>query len=1008
MQALRETNVLVQFAKGLETKRDKKGVMAGQMLALENAIFSKSISFQKRNGYEELPTTVLGSSEPLPTPIALGRRQYELLAFTGSEAYSFVDDASAWIKAGDIASVICDHEPAAKTGSDQTRADMDVLSGIAAYAWEDSRGGVYYAVLDDYTMRAIVPPTLLDSTGSAPRVHAVGSFLHVYWVRSSSGEIRVRRIDPLQPTTHQDSVLLTTIDGANPLYDIDADSEKAVIAWRTSGSEIGVGYVHQEGSMGGTGLGLPIPVFLAPASAPETCLAVAIDKTFEPASSRRVALLWSAVSGLGKWVTLTQALATEYSINDMSGGAYTQATVVFLRDTGESGFRELYLIREEDDVVKSSLAMATGTNPFLATYIQLGHHLGGKAFLDDGEAYVVTLHASTLFTTYFLQRARELLPVARFLPGIAGGVLEPAHLPSVTYEVGMTGRAARFAAIYATDVESPNGDVFTEKGIRRVSFDFASDDAFRSAQLGKTAYVNGGFLWAYDGERFQEAGFHYGPDDIATPTLGAAGGIADGTYGYVAVYENILANGEVERGPASPVVLVTVTGGPRQVTLQIPTYRFQTKPRARIGVYRSENGDAAVFSRVSSLDPNTEGDVNGYVANSVLVNTVSFTDSMPDSELVEQEPLYTNGGIPANDPLGSVRLIAGGKGRLFLVDSSEPNRVYFTQEQERGYAAEQNPGLFLDVDPYGGDVNGLIVMDDVVYPFKETAIFGFAGPGPLANPEVGGGFSSPELVTSDVGCLSPDSLGYTPVGTVFQSRKGHYILARNRAVEYIGAPVEAFNSQLTVAATLIEDKTQIRFLTDSGKTLLFDYREGQWSTFLNHEGLDAVVVDGEYFYLRTDGRIVTETPDSYRDVNSQIRMGMETAWLKLAGHLQGWQFLWFVTVIGEFKSTHTLRVYTGFDYEDGWTGNPIEVDPMEARATAPFGDGAFGAGVFGGTNDTRYQFVIHVGAECEAVRFRFEDVEPADEFGASFELSELILTGGVARTDYTLEESRRY
>jgi len=1011
MAELAEQNVIVQFAGGVETKQDRKGVMPGKLLALENAVFTKAISLVKRGGYEDLGSLVLGSDEPLPQPLALGRRQYELVAFSNDEAFSFVDDASAWIKAGDVQSVICDHEAVAKTGSDQTMADMAVLNGIAVYAWEDSRGGVWYSVLDDYTGRAIVPPLQVDAGGERPRVHAVGVFLHVYWVRTASQEIRVWRIDPSNPTAATETILLTNIDGALPLYDVDTDDVKAVIAWRNTDGEISVAYVHQQGTIGGAGLGLPIPVVLS--EAPNNSLGVAIDKTVAVATDRRIAVVWAAASK--QYVMLDYDLAPEFVSRGIDGGAAAKIACVFLRDDSDAGYREIRVVSEDFGTVDQVRMFLVDSNAALFTLLesrlQRGLVLGSEPFLDEGEAYVHTMHDSTLYRTYYTQRVSDGLVVARFLPGLAGGQIVKSHLPTMSDEVGPAGRAVRFAAIYVTDVESRDGDVFTEKGIRRVSLDFFSPDAFRSAQLGKTLYIAGGLLQAYDGQRVQEAGFHYGPDDIATPVLDpvtTGPGLADGTYGYVVCYENTLANGEVERGPVSPAVLVVVTGGPRRVIVTIPTYRWTTKPGMRIGVYRSLDGDASLFGRVASLDPTTAGQVNGYLANDPLVDTVTFFDGMDDATLLKQEPLYTNGGIVANDPLGAVRLIAGGKNRLFMVDSSQAQRVYFSQELSEGFAAEATPLLSVDVDPFGGDINGLIVMDDIVIVFKETAIFAFNGSGPFANPDVGGGFSSPELITSDVGCVSPDSLGYTPVGVMFQSLKGIYMLGRDRSVNYVGAPVERFNSQAVVATSLIEDRTQIRFLTDEGKTLLYDYLFDQWSVFTNHEGSDAVVVDGEYFYLRNDGQVWTETPAIYRDSNSQIRMGMETAWLKLAGHMQGWQFLWWVTVVGEFLSTHQLRVFIGFDFEDGWTGVPIVVDPLEARVTAPYGDGAYGAGPYGGENDTAYQFQIHVGQECEAVRFRFEDVEPTGQFGASFELTELILTGGVQRTHYSVAESRVY
>src|SRR5690606_35481745 len=144
-------------------------------------------------------------------------------------------------------------------------------------------------------------------------------------------------------------------------------------------------------------------------------------------------------------------------------------------------------------------------------------------------------------------------------------------------------------------------------------------------------------------------------------------------------------------------------------------------------------------------------------------------------------------------------------------DAADPLAVYPSQELAEGYAPEFSPELRLSFDPYGGDITGIVVMDDLLVVFKESAIFVVGGAGPAAAPELGGGWTAPELVTSDVGCTSQDSIGYPPEGVLFQSRKGIYLLGRDRKVVYIGAPVEAYNEQTVTATTLIEDRTEIRF-----------------------------------------------------------------------------------------------------------------------------------------------------------------------------------------------------
>jgi hypothetical protein len=1019
---LQETQIVVQFAGGVETKKDRKGVLPTKLLALENSIFSKAVSLVKRNGYADLGSVVHGSVSPLPQPLALGRREGELLAFTADTVYSYVDESAAWVAAGSLQSVIVDHEPAAKTGSNQTLADVAVNDGVALYGWEDSRGGVWYALQDDETGRALVVPTLVSATAQRPRAIAIGDYLHLVYAEPVLGEIRILSFSVALPlAVPTPSILVVTLSTTMPAFDVvpapsSLGQPAAVLAWAwpVADNNIGLAYIHQSGALGGTGTSLPLPVTTAGTVA--TALVLATNST-------HIVVAWSRDNGQIRYRTYDDDLATVHAIRTLVTESVPPVRMAAAFDgRTEAGAATFWVWYEmaaaaapdtQVEAVRSDVSASALT--VHESWVQRSVGLGSGGFTDGTDAYVHLLHDSTLYRTYYTQRARGRLIVSRILPGLAGGLLSRSHLPNVQ-AMPDDSRTHVFAAVYVTDVESMNGTVFAESGIRRVSVDFDSPEAFRSVQLGRSLYVAGGLLYTYDGQRVVESGFHYAADNIVAPVQDppTGTGIAPGTYNYVFVYENVLGNGEVERGPLSPPITVVIPSANKRVTFAIPTERLTSKPNARIGCYRSLDGDSATYARVSSLDPTTVGQVNGFVANSTTVDTVSFIDEMTDDTLLEQEPLYTNGGIVENDPLGSARLVAGGKNRLFVVDAADPLAVYFSQELAEGYAVEFSPALRFTVDPYGGDITGIVVLDDALVIFKATAIFQVSGPGPFANPDVGGGWTSPQLITSDVGCISPDSIGYTPVGIVFQSSKGICLLGRDQSVRNVGDAVDAYSDQTITACTLVEDETQIRLLTSSGLTLLYDYAHvdaeglGQWSTFTNHEGQDAVVVGGVYHYLRNDGQVWQETPGVYRDNNTQIRRAEETAWLKLAGHAQGWQRLWWMEVLGEFKSAHTLKVSIAYDYEDGWSGVPILIDTSEGRVEALYGAGLYGVGVYGGSPDTRYQFEIHVGQECEAVRFRFEDVEATGAFGASYELSELILTGGVERSTFQIEHARSW
>jgi len=1044
---LNEGALRVSFAGGVNTKADSKTVAAGQLLVAENVVFRRQTSLQKRYGYDGLSKSIDGSPDLLSGGIALGVRAEngstlfgeELLQFTPNRCYSRQTGAEQWTDTGAVYSVVGTDRPLIRTGTHQVNPDFAMLNGTTVAAWEDSRGGVWWGVIDD-SGRILKPATQADAAGISPRCVAVGGNLHVYYVIAASGTIMVIVVNPMAPgAAPAPTTLISDLDPASPVYDscpTQRTGTPAAIAWmRAGGSAIRLGYVDQSGVIGTPITGHPSAVEFDAVRLPSSPLSVAyhftdgLDGDFlafsyvTNAGDGNVAFFsgGDTAAAPSRPITFFDDQIDEdpaYAAINVTRCALALVTVddPGLNIAAVAAWEESSPRPSERYVAFSTFNLAGLAFTFPAPIRSVG--LASRAFVVNNEAFVTLVHDTTFFNTFVVQRisgisADGIVSVGRLAPGSAGSAPTRAHLPSANLD----GSIVRIALPVRERVDSPGQNVFRETGIEMFTLDFGDPHGHQTCQLGRGLYMAGACPQHYDGSIWNEMGFHFGPE-LVVAVPGSGGSMTSSTtYEYVVWYEWADAQGEVHRGPTSIGTVVTMGASDTQVTLTLPTYRVTNKSNVRICVARSEaaqTGDTAQKFRVTSLDPNTAGNPNGYVASSTTIDSVTFVDRMADTDVRVQEELYTDGGVLSNDPtpLGSV--ITRSKGRLIATDPSDGTLFRFSQPIAAGFAVEWPPDLQGTCDPFGGNITAISSQDDRVILFKESAIFVLSGDGPSESGDSSvAGFTLPQLVTSDVGCTEPSSIVLTPNGHMFQTTKGIYQLGRDGSIAYVGAPVEAFNSQRIVRAQVMPDRTQVVFVTDAGSTLLYDYLFNQWSTFTNHEGLDAVVVDNTFHYLRLDGTVYRETIGAYTDNGLKIRWRIVTAQLHMTPQLQGFQRFWYAHILGTWVSPHQLGVSYRTDYTESWsdpywldatgatdptgwiTGPHAQVIGLDPITGTSYGSGSYGDGPYGGIAPGVYQFRIDLNEKGESIQFQFEDFQANGVDGASFELTELLITGGI-------------
>ena len=1021
----------VPLGAGINTKQDEKAVPSTQVLRAENVVFDKLDALKKRNGYVSLAPTVEGG-DPITGGIKLGKRDKELLLFTGDRCYSRQTTAEQWSDMGPVFSVGATDRPLIHTGTQQTMPDCATIGGVTIAAWEDSLGGVWWSLADE-TGHILHAPQQADASGTTPRCVAVGDNFHVYYLVVSTMFVVV--VNPAHPSLTPSPVIL--VDDVDEVYDACSTTRvngESLLVWAERGTtNIRLSYVDRSGSLAGPLTGAPSAIrftVLPRMSTSPVAVAYGNAGTGDDEGFVAIAYATTVANTRSIFFLLADTEGAFGSPNFQEAGSSVvnlQRIAITLTFPESSGIPVAWSAWEENNAQPSKhtvlMAQTSSTTGTASTFVVRSVGLVSRAFTIGNRGFAVFVHDTTSFNVYLTFRIDDVqypAVVGRHVPAQAAGLPTRKHVTSVNN--------ARFCLPVRERVISATNTAFRETGIRLVTLDFDSRDTHQQVQLGHGLYLGGACPMHYDGRQWTEQGFHVGPE-LITATPASGGSLTSSTtYEYRAWYEWTDAQGEVHQGPTSLGTLVTMGGSDTQVTLTLPTLRLTAKPGAVICVARSlaaKTGSTAQLFRVTSLDPSTAGAINGMVRNDPTIDSVTFIDRLSDATLATEETIYTDGGILSNDPTSIGIVIARGKSRLFANDISNGNLIRYSQQLEDGFGVELPPDLSLPTDPFGDDITAMAARDDQIIVWKEHAIQLFAGDGPLANGDTStSGFSTPQLLTSDVGCKNPSSIVLAPNGWMFQSAKGIYTLpGYGQGVEYTGAPVEAFNGQRITRATLLADRTSVVFLTDSGQTLLYDYQRKAWATWTNHEGLDAVLIDDQYYYLRTDGQhVYQETPGVYSDAGLPITILVATAWLHFQEQLQGFCRFWYLHVLGTWISPHQLGVQYQTDYDPefgptlyldatndtssvGWrTGdgaNPIGVEPIGGSG---FGTGRFGQGVFGGRSDDVFMYRVHLNTKGSAIQFVFTDAQKDDNLGPSFELTELLITGGIkgnARKPFT-------
>lgn len=945
--ALEKQKIPIKFIYGMDDKTDDKDTAIGFEL-IENGVFKKQGKISKRNGLASI--TALSGCE------ALTQFNSELIGITSSSLYAYSENTGAWVNKGtcvnitsSLTNVVTDEIYA------KTQPSCAIANSVSIHAWKDARNStsLRYSVIDTETDTVILSDQEIANTwtGEAKCV-AFGDYLVIIY--RSGTTLSLRHINSKSPTTISSAVTIATVH-SDGVWDAISNGDFIYVAFKNATPALDLLRISKAWIVGS-----PITTSSVPVS-----ISLAAD------TSQRVWTNWVTSSDVRSMVhtySLVELLAsTELKTTT---GTYNRIGSV-VNGTSCHVFYEKYSATASNTQIDSLVHNIAGAVTTAAAVFRRSVGLWSKPFSNGTDVYVNVIHDSALQASYFTLKSDG--NVAGKINYQVGGGL---HTTVVLQEVIDN----RFDVLRKGSLQSSSGTLFSITGVQAAEIQFGSSVV--AEQQANNLIIAGGVINLYDGETVSELGFNLFPEGASGSGGASGGGMSDGAYLYRVCYEWTDTSGNIHRSAPSVSTAVTLSGGgsSQKVTMTIPTLRITNKTDVRVVLYRTE-ASGTLYYQVSSVTSPTP--------NVTSADTVTIEDKLADADIISRAILYTTGGVVEHVSPPAAKFIAALDSRIVLAGTDDGS-IWYSKESSAYEPVAFYDGFTLNVDQVAGKVTALGVLDGKIIIFKKTGISVISGKfGNNSAQEVA--LSNPVILSRDVGCSNQKSVVLTPMGLMFQSDKGIYVLQRDMTLAYIGASVESYNSLTVCGSAISTDQSQVRFVTEN-QALVYDWQFNLWSIFSGYEALDCISVANNFYVLKS-GKIQKEV-DTFTDDGASYALKLRTNWLNF-NSIVGMQRLYKAVFLGSYKSRHVLRVKLGFDFSSPFkqTENVNLISEMDSPK---YGEGDYGDGTYGGDAGA-YLFEIRPEIQrCKAVRFQIEDTQDSD-FGEGFDLSAMVLEVGLLR-----------
>lgn len=460
----------------------------------------------------------------------------------------------------------------------------------------------------------------------------------------------------------------------------------------------------------------------------------------------------------------------------------------------------------------------------------------------------------------------------------------------------------------------------------------------RWAQFGRSTYIAGALVHAFDGDDVVEAGFIQYPEVTSVaPTNSGFATLAVGdirAYRVYAVHRNVA--GEVIRSPALTFTAPAITVGNDANIVTFTPIALTSRANVWFEVYATEGsgaGPGATFYLTSSSS------AVFAPKNTPLAAPVTFTDIMSNSTLrtrpadtfvapTGQDKEVINAALP------NCTVIAGGRNRLYFAGGElPPGRIAHSKLRVPTLQAGWDDlAGYIDVATSG--ISSLAVTGDALLAFTpdEVLLVGGDGPNNLGK----GSFQTAEVVAGAAGAEVHEGTAITEGGVVYWSAAGPRLISNSGGVVDISREVEPLTRTLTDTLTgvvVVPGNREVRWYTSTGTGLLWDHSPGQqprWATWSGLPAAGAVrsATTGRGIVALNDlsGLVLFEDNDAGNDAGRHYEYSVWSGEIRPEGISQGNNEARRLAVIGDYRGPHTLHAWVYYDgcpmWRDNFTFNP--------------------------------------------------------------------------------------